>query len=369
MEGDIIKRIKNIYQQIYDFENLHHAYLEARKNKRYRREVLAFSNNLEENLITIQNELIWKTYEVGRYREFYVHEPKKRLIMALPFKDRVVQWAVYRILNPYFEKRYILDSCACREGYGIHRASMRMQYWLRYLSRKNPRIYALKLDISKYFYRVSHDVLMGILHQIIADKDILWLLETIVRCEHTNFGVQLGDHQYEQSRLERIGMPIGNLTSQMFANLYLNELDQYVKHELKIRHYIRYMDDVVILHHDKKHLWHLKNEISCFLNDKLFLTLNNKTSVRTVDQGIDFCGYRIWSTHMKLRKKSALRMKRRIKYLKRAYAHGKIDFQDVNASVQSYLGLMLHCSSYKLKTKLLDSLVLVRDNLIVQEGG
>ena len=352
-----MKRHKSLYEKIYDFENLYQAYFEARKGKRYRQEVLVFTEKLEENLIMLQNELIWKTYRVGKYREFFVRDPKKRLIMVLPFRDRVVQWAIYRVLNSLLERRYIADSYACRGGYGTHRAVDRLQYWLRHLAKRHKRIYVLKLDVSKYFYRVDHDILMGILWRTIVDEDLLRLLETIVRSEYTKFGIPMGDHGFKCERIAGIGMPIGNLTSQMFANLYLNELDQYAKHVLKIRYYIRYMDDVIILHPDKKYLWQLKQEIEVFLNKYLRLVLNNKTSVRTADYGIDFCGYRVWSTHRKLRKKTALKMKRRLKYLQRAYTRRDVDFEQVNSSVQSYLGLMKHCNSYKLQKKLFSDLV------------
>ena len=355
-----MKKLKNLYPQVSDFENLYQAYREARKCKRYRDEVLAFSANLEENLIEIQNELIWKTYRVGRYREFYVWEPKQRLIMALPYKDRVVQWAVYRVLNPLFERRYILDSYACRVGFGAHRAVDRLQYWLRDMKRKHTRVYVLKLDISKYFYRVDHDVLMAVLRRLIDDQDLLWLLETIIRCEHTKFGLALGDHGFTGERIAGIGMPIGNLTSQMFANLYLNELDQFVRHILREKYYMRYMDDALLLHPDKKHLWQMKQEIQRFVEEQLRLVLNNKTTVRTINQGVDWVGYRVWSTHRKLRKSTAKKMKRRLKYLQRAYARGEVGFDEVNASVQSYLGLLKHCNSYHLRRKLLDSFVLIR---------
>ena len=357
-----LHKIRNLFEQIYDFENLHQAYLEARKGKRYRHEVMRFTNHLEENLIQIQNELMWRTYEVGRYREFFVHEPKKRLVMALPFKDRVVQWAIYRVLNPYFEKGFIQDSFACRVGFGTHKAVDRLQYWLRYMGRRFDRLYVLKMDISKYFYRVNHDVLMGILSRRIDDHGLLWLLETIIRCEHTDFGIPLGDHQFEKERIGGLGMPIGNLTSQMFANLYLNELDQYAKQTLRVKRYLRYMDDVVILHEDKKYLWELKGQLEELITHKLHLELNNKTMVSTVSRGVDFVGFRVWSTHKKLRKKSALRMKRRLRYLQRAYARGDVNMQEVSCSVQSYLGIMKHCDSHNLKTKLLQSLTFVRKN-------
>lgn len=358
-----MKKIRNIYEKIYDFENLYQAYLKARKCKRYRQDVLEFSANLEENLIQIQNELIYKTYKVGRYREFFVYEPKKRLIMALPFKDRVVQWAIYRQLNPIFDKQFIYDSYACRAGKGTHKAADRLQYWLRQVSRKPGKYYYLKLDITKYFYRINHQILMGIIQSKIDDPDLIWLLNTIINSEDTKFGLPLDVDPGEctaEDRLADVGMPIGNLTSQMFANLYLNELDQYAKHQLRLHYYIRYMDDIIILHHDKKYLHAVKDDIENFLNNNLALQLNGKTAIRPINCGIEFVGYRIWPTHRKLKKKTALKMKHRLKYLQKAYSRGEIGFDKLNASVQSYLGLLKHCNSYRLRNKLFDDLVFVR---------
>lgn len=357
-----MKRHKDLYPKIYDFENLYQAYLAARKGKRFRDDVLEFTNNLEENLITIQNELIWKTYKVGRYYEFFIHEPKKRLIMALPFKDRVVQWAIYRILNPLLDRRYISDSHACRTGYGAHLSAARLQRGLRQLERKHPRVYVLKLDISKYFYRVDHNTLVETLTRIIKDKDLLWLLETIIRAEDKKFGLLIDDLEFNRERITETGMPIGNLTSQMFANLYLNRLDQFIKHELKIKHYLRYMDDMLILHEDKKYLWQIKEDVERFLRENLILETNSKTCVRTSGQGVDWVGYRVWSTHCKLRKSTAQRMKKRLKYLQKTYAKGKVSLEKINATVQSYRGLLEHCDSYNLGKKLFDNLIFVREN-------
>lgn len=351
-------KIRGLYEQIYDFENLHQAYLKARKGKRYRIEVMKFTNRLEENLIQIQNELMWKTYRVGKYREFFVHEPKKRLIMALPFRDRVVQWAIYRVLNPYLEKGFIQDSFACRVGFGTHKAVDRLQYWLQYMNRRHDRFYALKMDISKYFYRIDHDVLMDILCRRIGDNDLLWLLETIVRCEHTKFGIPLSDHEFEGERVSGLGMPIGNLTSQMFANLYLNELDQYAKQTMRVKRYLRYMDDVLILHEDKRYLWDLKEQLDKFITHRLHLRLNNKTMVRTVSQGVEFVGYRVWPTHRKLRKKTAKKMSRRMRYLIRACQRGEASYDVVKTSLQSYIGMLQHANCYNLRTKMLSQVAL-----------
>lgn len=280
-------KLRGLYEQIYDYDNLYQAYLAARKNKRFRPSVLEFTNDLEANLIKIQNDLIWGTYQIGPYREFYVYEPKLRLIMALPFRDRVVQWAIYRVLNPQLDKRYISDSYACRPGHGAHR-----------------------------------------------------------------------------NRIVGRGMPVGNLTSQMAANLYLNEADQFIKHELRIRRYMRYMDDMVILHHDKQHLWSIKREVEGFLVNNLHLDLNSKTTVRSVNQGVEWVGYRVWPTHIKLRKSTAQKMRKRLRYLRHACACGHATLTDLNASWQSYRGMLKHCNSYRLERKLADEM---NDMLVNQE--
>lgn len=358
-----MKRIGNIYGKICSFENLYQAYLEARKNKRYRHEVLRFSANLEENLLQLQRELLDGTYQIGEYHKFIISEPKKRLIMALQFRDRVVQWAVYRQLNPIFDKQYISDSFACRKGKGTHKALDRLGYWLKQTHRKPGEWYCLKMDITKYFYRVDHETLIQILRRKIKDKDVLRLLEGIVNSEQEAFGLPL-DADIAQSpegeRLTECGMPIGNLTSQMFANLYLNELDQFVKHELREHYYIRYMDDMLILGDSKKHLQETLRRIEEFLGTRLKLTLNRKTSIRPVRCGIEFVGFRVWPTHRKLRKSSAKKLKRGLARIQKAYAAGKITFEDAKPSIMSYFGVFRHFDSHNLATKVSETFVLQR---------
>jgi len=350
-----LETLRNIYPKIYDFENLHEAYLEARKNKRYRGDVLDFSAQLEENLIQLQNELIYKTYQVGRYREFYVHEPKKRLIMALQFRDRVVQWAIYRQLNPWFDKQFIYDSYGCRKGKGTHRAADRLQYWLRQVSRKEGRYYYLKLDISKYFYRVDHEILLNILRRKINDADLIELLGHIINCEHAAFGLPAFTNPEDCPKAERLldkGMPIGNLTSQMFANIYLNHLDQYAKQELRLHFYIRYMDDIIVLHNDKQYLHEIKSIIEVFLWENLRLSLNRKTAVRPVNQGVEFVGFRIFATHRKLKKSSAKKMISRLKYVRAAFERGEIDAESLHSTEASYSGMLKHFNSHGLSKSL-----------------
>lgn len=344
-----IKRYGNLYEKIYSFENLYNAYLKARKNKRYREEVLRFTANLEENLITIQNELVWETYKVGRYREFYVYEPKKRLIMALPFKDRVVQWAIYQVIQPIFDKGFLVHSYACRKGKGTHNAADTVQNWLKEIKRKNEDFYYLKLDISKYFYRVNHEVLLGILGRKIKDESLMKLFEKLVNSEDKNFGLPLWTELGEVELVEGVGMPIGNLTSQLFANIYLNELDSFVKHTLREKRYIRYMDDVIILNESKERLKQILPEIEIFLEDHLQLHLNNKTALRPVKTGICFVGFRIWWSHKRLKKKTFVKMKSRIRYISNSYSKNKIDFHSANQTMQSYFGIMKHFDSHNLR--------------------
>lgn len=358
-----MKRIKNLYEKIYDFENLRNAYLNARKGKRFRSDVLKFSSNVEENLIDIQNELIWGTYKVGKYKQFTITDPKKRLIMALQFKDRVVQWAIYLQVAPLFDKQFIFDSYGCRDFKGTHKAIDRLQYWMRLNDRKPTKAYYLKLDISKFFYSVNHEILIDILKKRIADERTIALLSSIINSEDTDFGLPEGfiaEYIPEDKEPGEVGLPIGNLTSQMFANIYLNELDQFCKHELKIRQYIRYMDDIIILGNDKKQLMKYKVEIEHFVKKRLKLRLNNKTAIRPNNMGVEFVGYRVWATHRKLRKSTVLKMKKRFKEIQHLYSEGLLDFTEIRAITASYFGLMKHCDSFNLRKKISETVVFKR---------
>ena len=350
-----MQSIKDIYEKIYDFENLHMAWEEARKKKRYRDDVLIFNRNYEEHLIEIQNQLIYETYEVGKYHTFYVYEPKKRLIMSLPFRDRIVQWAIYRQLFPLYEKNFINDSYACRVGKGTHKAADKLQYWLRQTDRKPKRYYYLKMDISKYFYRVDHEILLNILKRRIKDDRLIRLLEKIINCEDTHFGLPLGRNPDEVEVADRLGdkgMPIGNLTSQMFANIYLNEVDQYAKHKLKLHYYVRYMDDIIILHHDKKYLAEVKEELRIFLEDNLRLNLNQKITIRPCSMGVDFVGFRIWATRRKLKKSTATKIKRDLKRLIEKVKTGEESKEKLQRSIASYRGILSHFNSYGMRQSL-----------------
>jgi retron-type reverse transcriptase len=347
-----MKPLKGIWEQIITFENLYKAYRSAARGKRFRSEVLAFSDCLEDNLFSLREDLINGTYKIGEYYEFYVYEPKKRLIMALPFRDRVAQWAIYRIVNPLISKGYIEDSFACIDGRGIHTAAKRLKYFAMLIERENDgRGYFLKLDISKYFYRINHDVLMGILRRKFADKPFLDVMEQIIYSD-LPFGLPPGKSPGETDRIYGVGMPIGNLTSQMFANFYLNEVDQYIKRTLRIHCYVRYMDDMVVIEGNKAKLREYKTQIEEFINNVLKLNLNEKTTIRPLTLGIDFCGFKVWSSHIKLRKPTAMKMRKRLKVLMKQYTAGFANLDDVRQTLASYNGMLLHCDSYRLSREI-----------------
>ncbi len=354
--------ISNVYDLMCTHEDLEISYREARKGKRYRGEILLFTNSLEDNLSLLLFELREQVYEMGRYRMFYVYEPKIRLVMSIQFRDRIVQWSIYRYLFPFYDRLFIEDSYACRKGKGSHAAADKLQYWLRCVHRKelaNPDVkwYYLKLDISKYFYRVNHAILLDILRARVHDEKMMLLLERIINNPQQKFGLPLGfspeDLDYTDW-LDDTGMPIGNLTSQMFANIYLNELDQFCKHHLGISYYIRYMDDVIILADNKEILHEWKHHIERFLNECLALNLNNKTAIRPITLGVEFVGYRIWSTHRKLKKSTARKMIRKVTVMCYYLSVGKLSKEEFQRRAASYRGVLEHCDSDGLRKKLND---------------
>lgn len=332
-----------MFDQIAAFDNLLVAAHHARRGKRYRRSSLEFFERLEENLIQLQNELLHQCFVPGHYREFYVYEPKKRLISAPCFRDRVVHHAIHSVIEPMIDKRFIFDSYACRHGKGTHKGADRAQHFIRVVKRNHGRVYALKADIASYFKSIDHDILKTIVARHLPCARTLRVLFDIIDCSPTP--------------TPGVGIPIGNLTSQLFANMYLNELDQVVKHQLRERHYVRYMDDFIILHHDKAHLHRVRRVIEHWLWDRLRLKTNHKTQVFPVaaskGRPLDFLGYRIYATHRLLRKCSVKRIKYKLRHFRKDYAAGIIGMADIRPSLVSWLGHARHASSWRLVGSLL----------------
>ena len=252
-----------------DYGNVQKAYNKARKCKRHRKDVLIFTKDKEENLDKVREDIINLAYEPSKYHYFKVYEPKERQIMALPFYDRVVQHAINNVLEPIFDKRFISQSYACRKGKGMHAASDTLKEWLYEWNKYHPDqpLYAIKADIHHYFQSIDHAVLKTEIRKVIKDAGVLALLDRII------------DHNGNMP--DGVGIPVGNLTSQLFANIYLDALDQFIKHELGVEAYIRYMDDFVILSPDKEQLRSWLARIEQFLREELKLEFNIRTGAGT----------------------------------------------------------------------------------------
>jgi len=352
-----MKTYNNLFNKICTFQNLHLAYLKARKCKRYRNDILKFSYNLEENLLKLQEELSNQTYCHGGYRQFIVCDAKKRCIKAAPFRDRVVHHAVCNIIEPIFNKRFIYDSYACREEKGTHKAIKRLERFIKSLSNSageralNEINYVLQCDISKYFASINHKILLEIIKKKISDKKVIWLIEEIVNSPYHRLRRATGQANYEKEAGE--GIPIGNLTSQLFANIYLNELDQFVKHKLRIKYYIRYMDDFLILDRSKIKLHQIKKAIQEFLQDRLILEFHpRKANIFPIEKGIDFLGYQIYDTHRLLRKSTVKRFIKRTRMYQKMLNKGLLSKEKFNNSLQSWAAYAKHADSWRLRKNL-----------------
>ncbi len=333
-----MKTHKNLFQEVCEFENLYNAYLKARRGKNNSAEVLKFNYNLENELLKLQCELRSQTYKTGKYRHFIILEPKERKISALPFRDRVVHHAICTVIEIIFEKKFIYDSYACRKGKGTHAGADRIQKFIR----KANNYYVLKCDVSKYFPSVNHEILKKLIREKIADKKLLQLLDKIV---------DSSEEQNIQSSLQK-GIPIGNLTSQLFANIYLNKLDEYVKYELKINYYLRYMDDFVIMHESKIYLHEVKEKIIFFFASMKLTLHPKKANIFPVALGIDFLGYRIFNNHRLVRKSTVKRFIKSVKGKIKKYNHRNINFDKLMESFNSWEAYMDQGNSYNLKKSL-----------------
>lgn len=363
-------KIKNVFDLIFSDENLYGAIQDASAGRRYHKDVLRVQYDCWDVIDTIQKHVRSGTYEIDRYYIFYVYEPKKRMIMSISFYHRIVQWAIYRVINPILVKGYIEDSYGCIPGRGSLSAMKRLKYWVEAVEKKPGTWYYLKLDISKYFYRISHEVLKKILAKKIKDRRLLNVLYSIIDCKHTPFGLPPGKGPGEvplEERLFDVGMPVGNLLSQVFANIYLDALDQFCKRVLRIHHYIRYMDDVIILSDSKAQLHEWKALISDFLERELRLSLNQKTCIRPISQGIEFVGYRIWPHYVTIRKSTTLQIKRAMARKVYEYSLGMIALADVTNTLMCYLGMLKHCDCQEFREALVRSVVLRKYDAEVED--
>lgn len=317
------------------------AHYRARNHKAYKPEVIHFELNLENNITNLLNRVKNHTYHLGNYYSFIIYEPKKREIKALPYQDRIIhQWYVEEFIKPYIVPKLIHSTYACLENKGTHNAADCMQKYMRICQRNYGSFWVLKCDIRKFFYNIDPYILFSIMKKYIADKALLDFTKLLI------FDKRLPN--------EKVGIPIGNYTSQFFANIYLNELDQFVKRILHQPYYVRYMDDFVFIVKTKKECITLKNIVSKFLNETLHLCLNEKSRYYPAKMGVNFCGYRIFPTHRLLRTSSKQRIKNKIKKWNLLYHQDQLDIPFAMQSLQSWIGHSSHCNSYHLQKKILN---------------
>ena len=330
------KTIRHEFDKYLTYENLMKAHLLSRKGKNYKNEVILFNLKQEEYIRWLYEQLKNGTYKHGGYRIFYIQYPKKRKIEASRYIDRIVhRWIVDSFLNRYFISQFINTSYACIKNRGMHKASIDVQNAMKHCKRIWQNYYVLKMDIRKYFQNIDKDILMKILKRKVKEEKLLNLLEKIV---YSNSGKK--------------GLPIGNYTSQIFANIYLNEVDQYIKHKLKIKYYFRYMDDSVIFVKTKDEAIQALDKIRDFLKVNLELELNDKTQIFKSKQGINFCGYKINEYRLKLRDRGKKAIKKKVKYLKEEVKKGNISSKEASRFICGHLGYMKYANTRNLEEKL-----------------
>lgn len=352
-----MKRHGNLYPQIIEFENLLLAARKAEKGKRFRDNVLAFNYNLEAELTQLQQELTDKIYQPGAYRTFYIKEPKTRMISAAPYKDRVVHHALCNIIIPIIEPSFISDSYANRVGYGTHRAL------LRYIKFARSSRYVLQCDIQKYFPSIDHEILKKLLQHKIKCQDTIWLINTII----DNSNEQLSALEYFAGDdlltplVRRRGLPVGNLTSQFFANIYLNNFDHFVKEKLKVRKYLRYVDDFALFSDDRGFLAEARLAVEEYLAQYRLKIHPVKSQLFETKHGANFLGFRVFPDYIRVRTENLRRAKRRLRKMQNDYIQGKITLEQVSQSIQSWFAHLEHGDTWRLRQQIFTSLAWTRE--------
>ena len=326
-----MKRSANLFEKIVTFENLLLASQKAMSRKKSKAAVTSFYFHLENELLTIQSELMSQTYHPRPYLQFEVYEPKVRRICSSDFRDRVVHHAICNFMEPIFESRSIYDSYACRQNKGAHLAVKRCQQYSRKFK------FYLKCDIRKFFESIDHETLKALLQRVIKDKKLLTLLTVII------------DHRVE-GNVPGKGLPIGNLTSQHFANFYLGQLDHFIKDRMQVCGYVRYMDDFISFSDNKNFLKTLLLEIEQFVEGELKLRLKDKvTTIAPVTEGVPFLGFRVFPGLIRIKRENLVRMRRKIQRKEEFYLKGVISEASLVQSVNSIVGHVAHVNSVQVR--------------------
>lgn len=320
-------RFNNIYKDKIKFRNMFEAYKRASKGKKQNKEVILFELDLASNILGILQDLYNDKYSFSNYRKFKIYDPKEREILSLPFRDRVVhQWYVEEYIKPVYKDIFIKDTYACIDGRGLHLAIYTFKKYMQDEYKKNKDFYILKCDIQKFFYSIDKNVLYSILMKKYKDKRFLNFTSKII-FENTQ-----GD----------VGIPIGNYTSQYFANIYLNELDHYIKEKLKIKYYVRYMDDFLLITRNREESKKIKVIIEKFLETELKLKLNKKTNYFPNKNGVKFCGFKIYTNKIMLANSNKKKINNRIRKWNKEHRNKTLDLHQAAVSFQSWKGHAMH---------------------------
>lgn len=353
--------IRNVYYEITSFHTLMVADTHVSKGKRENTERLRFYDNREGNLEEISTLLRAGKVPKVEYHSFYVYVPKVRKVIFIDYWSKVVQRAIYDVLNPKICRTFIEHTYACVKGRGQLAAMEQLYTWMRETRTSGTEWYYYKFDVAKFFYRIDHEILMDICRKKIDDPRTVDLLGYYINNDAVPFGMPLDANQLtitEEQMLYDLGIPIGGGLSHMLGNMYPDPLDQFCKRVLGIKRYIRYMDDIIILDNDKERLKEYGRRMTQFLEERLHLNFNNKTALRPVRVGCEFVGFVIYNDHVILRKSTTLRMKRTLRKTRQDYHDNLITFKEANATMQSYLAMLSHVDCKKFKEKLLDEFVL-----------
>jgi retron-type reverse transcriptase len=348
-----MKRHGHLWPRVISLDNLLAAAAAARRRKRARPAVARFEFHLETELLKLQRELVEQCYVPGPYREFRIFEPKERWISAAPYRDRVVHHALVRVLEPIFERIFISDSYACRPERGTHRAIDRCQQFARRFR------YVWKADIRQFFPSIDHQVLKAELGRKLKDPQVLWLIDRIL----DGSGGQKpdpvwfpGDHLLTPLE-RRCGLPLGNQTSQFFANVFLDGLDHFVKDQLGVAGYLRYVDDFALFADDKTSLWNWRQEVIAFLATLRLRVHPRKDAIFPVDEGIRFLGFRIFPDHRRLNKDNVWRFLRRLRGLQMQFQRGEVNLREVRQRIQSWIAHASHADTWRLRRSIFAAIV------------
>lgn len=328
--GEIMKiKLSHTYDDIISLDNLLSAWQEFVKGKRHKKDVQEFAFNLMDNIIALHEDLLVKRYTHSPYKAFNISDPKPRNIHKAVVSDRILHHAIYLQLHTFFDRTFVADSYSCRLNKGTHRALSRFRDFSRKVSKNNTRTcWVLKCDIRKFFASINHEILIEIIKQYVPEPDIIWLISQIIR-------------RFESTGPD-VGLPLGNLTSQLLVNIYMNEFDQFMKHKVKARYYLRYADDFVIMSENKEYLEDVLKQIDIFLFSQLKLNLHpDKVSIKTLVSGVDFLGWVHFPTHRVLRTSTKRRMFKKLANL-----------ENNLATFASYRGMLGWGNGHKIEQKI-----------------